>query len=320
MKYYVREEDETQEIASYVYNFHGIENKYYGNGEKLEEIALEKLDAQADPKASFLTNQLVVFVAPDKKGAFCVVGWYQDATVYRREQEEAMLDSERLNRTYYVVGDAKKAVLLPVEQRQMTVNMPSESGYAILKGQEASTISRAIFQYNGDQMNVVLHDKHLSAKLTLPMAYEQYFYKADEFLAKDCYAKALRCFNRAIFEAPDELLGYEAKASVLLSLKLYDAAKALYTHILTLDKEAYQAYYCLALIAFNQAAYDEAVKSYTIYLNFDSKNAEAWAELGYSYYLAQNQEEAARALKKAKMLDGANLAVAAIADIVLKTS
>ena len=98
MKYYVREEEKKDTIPACAYNFHGINNVYYGSGEGLAEIALEKLGASADAQA--INEVVTIWVAPNKDGDYCVVGWYQDAVVYRMPQIAYMIDSERLSRTY----------------------------------------------------------------------------------------------------------------------------------------------------------------------------------------------------------------------------
>ena len=158
-------------------------------------------------------------------------------------------------------------------------------------------------------MNVVLEEKHLEAKLSLPMDYERYFFKADEFLAKDSYAKAIRCFNRAIEEEPEETLGYECKASVLLSLKLYDAAQKLYEKVIALDEDADLAYYCLGLITANLGKYEEAIHHYETYMMRREKDAQALAELAFVRFLSGDIEGAKRDSKKAKKLEADNWAV-----------
>lgn len=86
------------------------------NGKEKNQIHIEKLDGcELLKNEGSAENVLVIFCAKHKpKAPACVVGWYKEATVYRKHRD---LESE--GRIYNIIAEKKNVVLLPEEQRLM---------------------------------------------------------------------------------------------------------------------------------------------------------------------------------------------------------
>lgn len=291
MKYYVGEGDEEKEVPPCGYNFQYTNGYYYGYGRGLDTIKIEELEGvtQEDTKVE---EVLVVWLAPNRNGETCIVGWYKDATVYKEALTEPTLDSERFERSYSIVAPANKALLLPMEERGYILEGLDAPIHYHVEPEQLAQIRAYIHNYAGDCMNLVLTEKELNGVLSINMDYERYFYKADEFLAKDAYAKAIRCFNKAILEEPNETLGYECKASILLSLKMYDEALELYQKVVSLDEDNDLAYYCLGLISGLKQQYEVALPYFERYLERRPEDHHVRAERAYIYFIQGELEKA----------------------------
>lgn len=303
MKYYVGEGDEEKAVPLCGYNFQNVNGWYYGYGVGLETIDFEKVEGinevEIDTKADKLEDVLVVWLAPNREGKTCVIGWYKKATVYAKAVKELTLDSERFEKAYSIVAPSKDAILLPVEERSYIIEgLEAPIAYHMEEEERAKLLSY-IHNYAGDQMNLVLTQKELDGVLSINMDYERYFYKADEFLAKDAYAKAIRCFNKAIQEEPEETLGYECKASILLSLKMYDEALELYKKVVELDGDNDLAHYCIGLILGLQQKYNEALPYFEHYLEKRPNDYHVSAEQAYIYFILGESKKAQESIEKA---------------------
>lgn len=305
MKYYVGEGDEEKETPLCGYNFQYINGSYYGYGQALDTINIEAFEG-VSPEDDKVEGVLVIWLAHNKEGKRCIIGWYKNATVYKGVQTELTLDSERICMNYSIVAEAKKCLLLPVEERRFSVEHKEDPIWiepaSIVTGQ----IAAYIHNYSGDQMNLVLTQEELQKTLTISMDYEKYFYKADEFLAKDCYAKAIKCFNKAIKEEPNETLGYECKGSILLSLKMYNEAKKAYEAVLERDEDNDLAYYCLGLLHGLTKSYEVSLDYFNNYMNRRPEDAQAQAERSMVHYALGNLDAARADIEAACQSDVSN--------------
>ena len=165
-------------------------------------------------------------------------------------------------------------------------------------------IAMYVHNYQEDQMNFVFKQKDLKGESILNFPeYEMYFMKADEFLAKDLYGKAVRCFNKAIAIEPELTPGYECKGSIFLSLKMYDEALEVYEKILQLEPDHLGAIYCMGLIKGILGDYTESIEYYHAYLKNRASDSNALAERAVVYYLMGNKELAQRDIQKAHELE-----------------
>lgn len=114
---YVKENKDGGEVA----NFYPVNNKYFGYARigKGKNLRIERLGANTNDE--FIENVTVVFFAtnPVLGGQF-VVGWYDDATLFRKVQ--SLSKESRKNHPFYLaVTSKKKGTLLPVPHRKLEI-------------------------------------------------------------------------------------------------------------------------------------------------------------------------------------------------------
>ena len=299
MKYYTGEGDEEKLVPPCGYNFQHVNGFYYGYSEGLDSIALEQIEGGniEDEKMDDVT---VVWTAKNREGVNKVIGWYKQATLYRQARVSLSMDSERTLFKYSIVAPARKALLLPVELRLLDAKDMGEGIYFEKDEKVIADVAMYIHNYAGDQMNYLFASKDVEGGSILNFPeYEMYFAKADEFLAKDLYGKAVRCFNKAIEMEPELALGYEFKGSIFLSLKMYDEALKVYKKVLELEPDNEGATYCVGLIYGLLGDYAKCNTYMSTYLKERKEDMNALAERGIAYYHLGELELAQKAFKKA---------------------
>lgn len=294
MKYYTGEGDEETLVPACGYLFQHVNGYYYGYTEGMDQIPVECFEKPQED-LSCAEHVTVVWVAENREGQTKVVGWYKEAIVYAHAQEKLTLDSERTIFKYAIKAPAHRGVLLPVELRLLDVTQ-EEMGMHFEKDPKVlQDITMYMHQYTGDQMNYLFQAKDLEGKSVLNFPdYEMYFMKADEFLQKNFYGKALRLFNKAISLEPDLTMGYECKGSILLSLKMYDAAEKVYAQLLALDPEHEEALYCMGLVKGLLEDYKSCVEYLDQYIKIRKEDVNAISERGIAYYNLGDLEAAQR--------------------------
>lgn len=117
-------------IGHEVCNFSNINGVLYGYVQPTgNQIKIERLGANKNENS--ISGITVVWTAGCDGGGTVVIGWYKDATVYRDNQEIqtlTKLQKENGLRYYRIKAPANKAVLLPVEQRELTIPRAVKGG------------------------------------------------------------------------------------------------------------------------------------------------------------------------------------------------
>lgn len=131
--------------AGEIYNFLPIENKCYGYVELVHrrlgrrkikpKIGLENLGARKG--AESVSGVTVVWTAPNESGTGRkIVGWYENATVYKDVQFlEGKAAKRREGLGYRVEADAKNCTLLPPERRTLIIPRGGKGERGDLPGQ-----------------------------------------------------------------------------------------------------------------------------------------------------------------------------------------
>ncbi|MDF2879025.1 MAG: tetratricopeptide repeat protein [Clostridia bacterium] len=306
MKYYVGEGDEEKTVPLCGYNFQNVNGYYYGYGEGLEQIAIENIEG-GKPEDAVAEDVLVVWTAKNRESENKIIGWYKKARVYKELKSFLTLDSDRIDFNYTITAKAENCTLLPTELRAFDIKETVESVCFEKDEKLIKDVAMYIHNYGGEKFNFLLEKKDLTAESILNFAeYEMYFAKADEFLAKDLYGKALRCFNKAISIAPDLTLGYECKGSILLSLKMYDEALEVYKRLLELDEAHEEACYCMGLLYGLREDYRGCIAYLDSYITKNKKDAQAIAERGIAYYNLGDSERAKADFGRAYQMESDN--------------
>ncbi len=116
-------------IGHEVCNFSDNAGSLYGYVQPTGRIKIEKLGARKDD--DLVSGVTVVWTAGPESGGTVVIGWYKDATVYRDAQpieKPSALQIKNGVSSYRVKASADKAVLLPVEQRELIIPRAVKGG------------------------------------------------------------------------------------------------------------------------------------------------------------------------------------------------
>ena len=318
MKYYAGEGDEEVLVPACGYNFQHVNGYYYGYGEGIDTFPIEQFEGVASDDEQ-VDGVMVVWTARNRSGENKVIGWYKEATIYKTMKESLSLDSERTVFQYVMKAPAHQALLLPVEFRLLDAPDIQEGVYFEQDEMVIRDIAMYIHNYQDDQMNFVLKEKDLEGKSVLNFPeFEMYFAKADEFLQKDLYGRAIRCFNKAIEVEPELAIGYECKGSILLSIKMYDEALKVYKRVLEIEPDNEGATYCMGLLNGLLGHYEESLNYYNAYLAMRKHDANALAERGIVYYHLNRQEAAKHDIEKAYKAERDNESFKVIVEYISK--
>ncbi len=298
MKYYSGEGDEEVAVPVCGYNFQNVNGYYYGFAEGMDTVAIENIEG-VSPKDESVDGVTVVWTAYNHKNERKIIGWYKNATIYRHAQSELTLDSDRLVMTYSIKAPIEKAILLPVELRLMDAKDVEDTICFEKDVDTLKDVSMYIHNYAGDQMNYVFLEKDIDGKSILNFdEIDRYFEKADYFLCKDLYGKAIRCFNKAIEIAPEIVETYIFKTNVFLSLKMYNEALEALKIAEKIEPDHQSLNYCLGLTHGLLGNYEESLKYYNVYLA-NNKDDSAIADRAIVNYMLGDKEGAKRDVAKA---------------------
>ncbi|MDF2614923.1 MAG: tetratricopeptide repeat protein [Clostridia bacterium] len=306
MKYYSGEGDEEKATPLCGYIFQNVNGYYYGYSEGLHTIAIENIEGISSDEEK-AEDVLVVWTSKNAENQNKIVGWYKKATVYRKAKTSLTLDSDRVELCYSIAAKSEDGTLLPTELRlfelkDMEEGISFENDFELIKD-----VAMYTHNYGGEKFNTLLNNKDLTAESVLNFAeYEMYFSKADEFLAKDLYGKAIRCFNKAIAVEPDLVMGYECKGSILLSLKMYDEALEVYKKAAQVEEDNDEVCYCIGLLYGLKEDYDKCINYLTGYIEGHPADSNAIAERGIAYYNLGNIEKAKVDFARAYQMDSDN--------------
>jgi len=116
-------------VGHEVCNFSNNEGILYGYVQPTGRIKIEKLGASTNEH--FVSGVTVVWTAGPESGGTVVVGWYKDATVYRDAQtipKPNKIQKENGVGSYRIKAPTDKAVLLPVERRELIIPRAVKGG------------------------------------------------------------------------------------------------------------------------------------------------------------------------------------------------
>jgi len=140
-----------------IYNFSNINGFHYGYvATQGHQIRIERLKKV---KEEFVDNILVVWVAPKPNEGNKIIGWYDNARIYREHQHHD-------NLFYNIKANVEDSVLLPVKERMVDVPRARKAGKGKGMGQSnywyadsvaakeyCSEVRKYINDYDGDNLN-----------------------------------------------------------------------------------------------------------------------------------------------------------------------
>ena len=237
MKYYngITEEDKPINGGAYikenenggeVYNFRDYNGYCYGfvfvklNG----DMALEKHYEGVTSNQPYVEDVLVIWVATNKDNETRIVGWYKNATVYRKEQYEIAFTNPSHDLFYRIKAKAKDCYLLPEEERTFPIPRASISGTGMGMGRSNVWYAESQFAQSVLIPKVINYIENYKGKY------------ANIVYSDDVLNQVIKYFNtaRLIEENPDVLFNV---ADGLFWLNCFDKAKPLFERVIELEGE-----------------------------------------------------------------------------------
>lgn len=105
-----------------IFNFSPFKGYMYGYVQPIHSINIERLGA--DKKDEFIDGILAVWVSKSPLGGTKIVGWYKNATIYRKHQLAPQNSNRRYKDHelgYFVKAREKDFVLLPIDERNFDI-------------------------------------------------------------------------------------------------------------------------------------------------------------------------------------------------------
>lgn len=105
-----------------LYNFKDNSGLYYGYVRTRGKIHFEKIEKGYPKQKDIIENVLIVWFAKSPKGGQFVVGWYENATLFRNRQSFPLsLVKERDSERKIFLAKTAKAVLIPENKRNFQI-------------------------------------------------------------------------------------------------------------------------------------------------------------------------------------------------------
>jgi tetratricopeptide (TPR) repeat protein len=245
MKYYngITDEDKPKNGGNYIkenggecYTFQDYNGKCYGSIMLYGDMNLESYFKEDKKNDDFLKDILVVWVATDDRNETRIVGWYKNATIYRKEQFVESFTNEEFNLYYSIYALAKDCYLLPEEQRIFPIQSTEQTKNAT---ELIPKIIEYIENYKGNFANIVFTDEKLGKVIDDKQISNDFQELYDEGInCVEEYEKmqALKFFNtaRLIKETPDLLFNI---AENLKLLCCFDKAIPVYEKLIDIEGE-----------------------------------------------------------------------------------
>ena len=109
------------------WNFLNYNGFCYGFVQNSGQFHIERLEGVSRQEAS-TDGVTVVWCALNPDGETVIVGWYENATVYRYYQDSMMTPLTGLDRIYFTKALAEDCYLLPEDERTYTIGRASQLG------------------------------------------------------------------------------------------------------------------------------------------------------------------------------------------------
>ena len=117
------------ETGHEVCNFSVVRGRVYGYVQPTGQIKIEKLGASKEDE--FIHGITVIWTAGPENGGTAVVGWYENATVYREYQtlpKRTKLQKDNGLEHYRIKASANDATLLPSDERTLLIPRAVKGG------------------------------------------------------------------------------------------------------------------------------------------------------------------------------------------------
>lgn len=264
MKYYqgVTEGDIPRNGGKYVqenqfgneaYNFMDYNHKCYGYVRPLGNLNLDKHFKDISSQETQVDDFTIIWCATNDTGGTRIVGWYENATVYREMQYIPSFTDEDSSLNFNFQANAVDCYLLPEEQRTFKIERAATAGKgngfgqsnvwyaesAYAQNELIPKVLQYIEEYDGEFIDLTITDEIINAVITdenIKNDYAALFDKGMAYFNEDApeYDMALKYFNtaRKIEETPEVIFKI---GCILFLYHSFDEAIPLFERCVELD-------------------------------------------------------------------------------------
>lgn len=259
---YVEENNHGGEQHNFKYHngyYYGFVNTGSTRGVS-NQMHIERIQG-GNRKHDTVEDVLIIWTAKDGNKGVKIVGWYNEARVFRYYEEFTTIDLLRPSIIYNIKARAENCTLLALDERSFNVPRARASRNGIGMGQSniwyadreeaRSFVDRVVNyveSYDGEKLNLLVGQKELDRETQDSLATnEEYIDKAYELTSGGENIKAIQYCNRVLKDQPTNIEANNCKGNALLNLDMFDEAIRYYNKALKIDEDVLRLYFNLGL-------------------------------------------------------------------------
>ena len=268
------------------WNFLNYDGYCYGYVQnKGDKFSIERIDAEAS-RSDALEGVTVVWCALNDSNETVIVGWYENATVYRYYQESVFTPIYGIERWYFAKARAEDCYLLPEEYRIFTIGRASVKGkgkgfgqnnYWFAESSYARTelipeVTEFIEAHREKRINRIREDfsePDNVAEILTPEESET----ADELYNNNEFFEFLPYGYRLYHEVENADCAYFL-GTALVGLHQYSLAVSWYNKVIEIEGKSWDVNSLMPYLYQQCGRYDEAVDCAVALLEFDETKEE----------------------------------------------
>lgn len=216
----------------------------------IDEIKIDVYYKGVRKNSEYVQNAVVIWISSDKKGVKRVVGWYENATIYRKKQIRSIFtDLTGSNDIKYnIISKSMDSKLIPEDKRTFSFDeYENQSNFkniqlidtSVEMPSYADDLIDFINNYDFGTENLVLTDELLYKEINeseKSKAPKELYEKGASYFEKEEYINAFRYFNEANKKS-ENLATFFAMGSSLYYLYAFDKAIEIYKKMVELEGE-----------------------------------------------------------------------------------
>lgn len=218
---------------------------------KGEQFAIERIDEKAI-NSEKLDDVIIIWCALNNNDETVIVGWYENATVYRHYQNSITTPAYGIDCAYFASAKAEDCYLLPEYSRKFTIGRASKDGAGKGFGQQnywyaESSYARDelipmvidfINAHRNERINRIAKDFELPKNVFEPLTLEEENI-ADGYFDNNEYFKFLP-YGYRVYHATKSADDAYFIAEALAALHQYDSAIKWYKEVIAIEGKSWE--------------------------------------------------------------------------------
>ena len=309
---WVKENQEGGEI----YNFRNLNGYYYGYVGYIENMRIERLQG-VTKKDTEVEDVLVVWVAKDNKQKNKIIGWYKNATVYRKYDSFSINNLDKDEVFYRIKANVFDSTLLPILERKFEIPRASVAKDGVGMGQSniwyadeekselfVKEVIDYIEGYSGEKLNKIGEKNRLELRCSEDDE-EVVFYldKVDELMNEENALEAITFANKLLDKNHDSVNGNNYKGIILSKLGFYDEAIKYFKIASELNEEFANPIFNIGKALSYKGNFKDAIKYIDRYIKLEPEDVEGYEYKGLSLFYMREFKKAKDSFEKACKLE-----------------